>query len=389
MCSSPAPRDSYVRVLLQRKRKALPAGMCAPSRSTRRPSSERALGPICTGDPMALFGSREHPVLMAVERRSEHRESIAIARDTGRAGTDPRQPERPIKRLLFIADSAVADADDLPPSVRAIIDDAAELYVVPPSLPGRLAWLADDIDGYRHVADERLEVVLGHMHSIGASASGTPRRGSMLTVVADAVAEFKPDHILIALRSPEHANWQERRIIERIEARFGLPVTTYTVDPKGHTLPADGPLLLCFDGSERAAGAIKRAGALFARRDALVLTVWEPTALGSIAWSGVTASMVKFFRFDRAGADAARRVADAGVRIAMDAGLQATPLAVEADGPVWLKILEIADRHDAATIVMGSRGLTGLRSTLLGSVSNAVVHHTDRPTLIFRQPVAG
>jgi nucleotide-binding universal stress UspA family protein len=328
-------------------------------------------------------------VLMAVEHRSEHGESIAIARDTGHPGTDPRQPERPIKRLLFIADSAVADADDLPPSVRAIIDDAAELYVVPPSLPGRLAWLADDIDGYRHVADERLEVVLGHMHSIGASASGTPRRGSMLTVIADAVAEFKPDHILIALRSPEHANWQERRIIERIEARFGLPVTTYTVDPKGHTLPADGPLLLCFDGSERAARAIKRAGALFARRDALVVTVWEPTALGSIAWSGVTASMVEFFRFDRAGADAARRVADEGVRIAMDAGLQATPLAVQADGPVWLKILEIADRHDAATIVMGSRGLTGLRSTLLGSVSNAVVHHTDRPTLIFRQPVAG
>ena len=322
---------------------------------------------------------------MAVEHRSEHGEPIAIARDTGSAGTAPR----PIKRLLFIADSAVDDADDLPPSVRAIIDDAAELYVVPPSLPGRLAWLADDIDGYRHIADERLEVVLGHMHSIGASASGTPRRGSMLTVIADAVAEFKPDHILIALRSPEHANWQERRIIERIEARFGLPVTTYTVDPKGHTSPAGGPLLLCFDGSERAARAIKRAAALFAGRDALVVTVWEPTALGSIAWSGVTASMVEFFRFDRASADAARRVADAGVRIAIDAGLQATPLAVEADGPVWSKILEIADRHDAATIVMGSRGLTGLRSTLLGSVSNAVVHHTDRPTLIFRQHVAG
>ena len=300
-----------------------------------------------------------------------------------------QRPERPIKRLLFIADSAVADADDLPPSVRAIIDDAAELYVVPPSLPGRLAWLADDIDEFRQVADERLDVVLGHMHSIGASASGTPRRGSMLTVVADAVAEFEPDHILIALRSSEHANWQERRIIERIEARFDLPVTTYTVDPQGHTLTADGPLLLCFDGSERAARAIKRAGALFAGRDALVVTVWQPTSLGSIAWSGVTASMVEFFGVDRAGAEAGRRVADEGVRIAMEAGLQATPLAVEADGPVWSTILEIADRHDAATIVMGSRGLTGLRSTLLGSVSNAVVHHTDRPTLIFRQPVAG
>jgi nucleotide-binding universal stress UspA family protein len=312
---------------------------------------------------MALGRSREHPVAMAIDHAPA------------------------IKRLLFIADCAVADAGDLPPSVLELIDEAAELYVVPPSLPGRLAWLADDIDGFRHVADERLEVVLGHMHSIGASATGTARRGSMLTVIADAVAEFEPDHILIALRSSEHANWQERRIIERIEARFGLPVTTYTVDPQGHTLTARGPLLLCFDGSARAARAIKRAGALFAGRDALVVTVWQPTPLGSIAWSGVTASMFGFFKFDRAGADAGRRVADEGVRIAMEAGLQATPLAVEADGPVWLTILEIADRHDAATIVMGSRGLTGLHS--LGSVSNAVVHHTDRPTLIFRQPVAG
>ena len=37
---------------------------------------------------------------------------------------------------------------------------------------------------------------------------------------------------------------------------------------------------------------------------------------------------------------------------------------------------------------MGSRGLTGLRSMLLGSVSSAVVHHADRPTLVIRQPVA-
>jgi nucleotide-binding universal stress UspA family protein len=65
------------------------------------------------------------------------------------------------------------------------------------------------------------------------------------------------------------------------------------------------------------------------------------------------------------------------------------PVAVEADGPVWTTILEIADRYDAATIVMGSRGLTGVRSmALLGSISSAVVHHTDRPTMIVRQPVA-
>jgi nucleotide-binding universal stress UspA family protein len=120
-----------------------------------------------------------------------------------------------------------------------------------------------------------------------------------------------------------------------------------------------------------------------------VVTVWQPTALGSIAWSGVTASMVDFFRFDRAGAEAGRRVADEGVRIAMESGLQATPLAVEADGPVWLTIVEIADRHDAATIVMGSRGLTGVSSMLLGGVVTAVVNRAGRPTLVIPQPIAG
>jgi nucleotide-binding universal stress UspA family protein len=203
------------------------------------------------------------------------------------------------------------------------------------------------------MADERLEAVLGHMRSIGATVSGTRRRGSMLMVIGDSVAEFEPDHILIALRSSEHANWQERRVLERIEARFDLPVTTYTVDPQGHTA-GDGPLLLCFDGSDRAARAIERAGTLFAGQDAVVVTVWPSTSLGSLAWSGVTASMVEFFKVDRADAEYGRRVADEGVRIAIEAGPHAMPVAVEADGPVWTTILEIADRYDAATIVMGS-----------------------------------
>ena len=143
----------------------------------------------------------------------------------------------------------------------------------------------------RHVADERLDTVLGHMHSIGAHASGAAIPGSVLTVVADAVAEFKPDHILLALRSAEHANWQERGLVEHIEQRFGLPVTTYAVDPRGHASSAHGPLLLCFDGSEDARRAIERAGALFAGRRALVVTVWQPIAdLNSFAWTGATAS---------------------------------------------------------------------------------------------------
>jgi nucleotide-binding universal stress UspA family protein len=149
---------------------------------------------------------------------------------------------------------------------------------------------------------------------------------------------------------------------------------------------SDGPLLLCYDGSEDAKHAIERAGGLLADRPALVVTVWEPAAsLDSFAWSGVSAGVANFVELDRAAAEAGGRAADEGVRIAKEAGVEAEPVAIKAAGPVWKTIVETAERCDVAAIVMGSRGLTGVRSMLLGSVSNAVVHHTERPTLVIHR----
>jgi nucleotide-binding universal stress UspA family protein len=145
----------------------------------------------------------------------------------------------------------------------------------------------------------------------------------------------------------------------------------------------DGPLLICYDGSADAEHAIESAGALLAARPALVVTVWQPIAsLDSVVWSGMIVGVDSFAELDRAAAEAGGRVADEGVRIAQQAGLEAEPLAIKAAGPVWKTIVETADRHDAAAIVIGSRGLTGVRSMLLGSVSSAVAHHADRPTLV-------
>jgi nucleotide-binding universal stress UspA family protein len=149
----------------------------------------------------------------------------------------------------------------------------------------------------------------------------------------------------------------------------------------------DGPLLIGYDGSEHAKDAIKSAAGLLAVKDALVVTVWQPTAdLGAFAWYGAGPNLVNFAELDRAGAEAGGRVAEEGARIAREAGLRAEPIAIEATPPVWKTIVETAHLHDAAAIVMGSRGLTGLRSMLLGSVSNGVVHHADRPTLVIHRP---
>ena len=152
----------------------------------------------------------------------------------------------------------------------------------------------------------------------------------------------------------------------------------------------DSPLLLCYDGSDHAANAIEDAARLFAGEHALVLAVWQPLAgLDVIAWAGATASMVDFVDLDQAAAQDGGRVAEAGARLAREAGLEADAVAVKAAGPIWKTILEVGKQHHAATIVLGSRGLTGIRSMLLGSVSGAVVQHADRPTLVVHRPDHG
>jgi nucleotide-binding universal stress UspA family protein len=149
----------------------------------------------------------------------------------------------------------------------------------------------------------------------------------------------------------------------------------------------DGPLLICYDGSDHAKHAITSAAELLGDRRALIVTVWQPTAdLSTFAGYTVTADTPNFAELDRAAAEAGGRAADEGVRIAKEAGLEAEPLAIKAAGPVWKTIVDTADDCDAAAIVMGSRGLTGVRSMLLGSVSNAVAHHTERPTLVIHRP---
>ena len=45
-------------------------------------------------------------------------------------------------------------------------------------------------------------------------------------------------------------------------------------------------------------------------------------------------------------------------------------------------IIKYAKKEKAAYIVMGSRGLGKIRRTLLGSVSDFVVHHADVPVVI-------
>jgi hypothetical protein len=136
-------------------------------------------------------------------------------------------------RLLVATGEALADIDELPPLVRGLIDTASEVLVITPILPGGLQWLVSDTDRARHEADERLRTVLGHLEAMDVEVEGRVGDETPLTAFDDAVEDFRPDHILIALRGSEHAGWQERGLLDHVRERFRLPITVFEIGAEG------------------------------------------------------------------------------------------------------------------------------------------------------------
>jgi nucleotide-binding universal stress UspA family protein len=83
-------------------------------------------------------------------------------------------------------------------------------------------------------------------------------------------------------------------------------------------------------------------------------------------------------------ADAAAAVVEEGAGLAGEAGLDASGEAIESGSGAWRALAEVASERGAAVIVAGSRGLRGMASTILGSVSSGLVHNAELPALIVR-----
>lgn len=143
-------------------------------------------------------------------------------------------------RLLIVIGAAAADIAELPPLVQALIQSASQILVVAPALPGRLQWLASDVDHVRQEADERLEAVMAHVDQLTpGAAQGEVGDDTPLSAFADAVRKFRPDHILIALRAADHSAWQEQQLLDRVREAFHIPLTLFEIDRFGH-VPVPG-----------------------------------------------------------------------------------------------------------------------------------------------------
>ena len=87
---------------------------------------------------------------------------------------------------------------------------------------------------------------------------------------------------------------------------------------------------------------------------------------------------------DRVQREQASTVAADGAEFARSLGLVVDPQAVPDEVDVADTLIDIARERGAAVVVVGSHGISGLRTRLLGSVSRKLVEHCDRPVLVIR-----
>jgi hypothetical protein len=142
------------------------------------------------------------------------------------------------KRVLIIANEAVADRPaGVPEVVRRQVLEAEEVRVVAPMLTSRLQSWVSDIDAAAGKADERMNAIVGSIGESGQAATrGQVGDEDPLQAVADALAQFPADALILAVHAPDVANWRERRFAEKVRARFDLPVIEMLLDREGRVV---------------------------------------------------------------------------------------------------------------------------------------------------------
>ena len=142
-------------------------------------------------------------------------------------------------------------------------------------------------------------------------------------------------------------------------------------------------ILIAYDGSADAQAAIERAGQLMKGETATVLSVWERfidvmTRVGT----SIPVGEVDYESLDRANATQAHEQAEEGAERARRAGLEAEPRIRVREGRIAETILAEANELGVDAIVLGTRGLTGLKSLFLGSVSHSVLQDAEVPVMV-------
>ena len=116
---------------------------------------------------------------------------------------------------------------------RLIVDHAAgrqaEVVVVAPALNGRVRHWFSDVDAARAAAEDRLYRSMERLDAFGVRAHGWVGDSDPLEAIADALAVFEADQLIISTHPEERSNWLARDVVRRARERFGIPTAHVVV----------------------------------------------------------------------------------------------------------------------------------------------------------------
>ncbi|HSL01608.1 MAG TPA: universal stress protein [Rubrobacteraceae bacterium] len=145
-------------------------------------------------------------------------------------------------------------------------------------------------------------------------------------------------------------------------------------------------ILLAMDGSEEAHLALQTATDLAKRTGSELHVVYVEAAsyvFPTTDWESLGGEDSLPTRMDEVAKETAKSKVDKQVQIVREADGEIAGAHARVGYPD-AEIVDLAEDLGAGLIVMGSRGLGGLRRALIGSVSDSVVRHAHCPVMVVR-----
>jgi nucleotide-binding universal stress UspA family protein len=149
-------------------------------------------------------------------------------------------------------------------------------------------------------------------------------------------------------------------------------------------------ILLATDGSEEAALAVQTATDLAKSTGSELHLVYVEAAsyvFPTTDWESLGGEDLPT-RLDEVAKEAAKTKVDEQAQRVSEADGEVAGAHARVGYPE-AEIVDFAEELGVGLIVMGSRGLGGVRRTLMGSVSNSVVRHAHCPVLVTRHMLKG
>jgi hypothetical protein len=141
-----------------------------------------------------------------------------------------------MKEILVVANRTLGGAKLLDAvRTRARSGDTRFRLVVPQSKPS--SGLVIYAEAVRESAQVRVDLALSTVAAEGIEATGEVGDADPFLATMDAVAEHRPDEIIVSTHPATHSGWLRRDLIARIANASGLPVDHIVVDLDQEGLP--------------------------------------------------------------------------------------------------------------------------------------------------------